>query len=87
MEIPSSPYTGTYWPARPNWGVKIDGFRSPVLEVSVDDGAGVKFTECAIVHYLSIVIPLTLLSAFLLLFKPRQSTPMKIAEPVPDEGE
>lgn len=39
-----------------------------------------------IIHYWSIVTPLTLLSAFLLLTKPRKSTPKKITESVPSEG-
>ena len=34
----------------------------------------------------SIALPLSLLSAFLLLAKPRKSNRMKIAEPVPNEG-
>ena len=41
---------------------------------------------CLSVPYWSIVTPLTLLSAYLLLSKPRQSTAMKTAEPVPVEG-
>ena len=82
IEIPPSPSTGIYSPARPYWGIKINGFRGPgrngyrppVLEVSVDDGGGVNFTRCAIVPYWSIVIPLTVLSACLLLSKPRKTT-------------
>jgi len=38
------------------------------------------------IPYWSIVLPLTLLSAFLLLSKPRKSTPKKITEPSPAEG-
>jgi len=38
------------------------------------------------VTYWSIVIPMTLISAFLLLSKPRQSTQMKITEPISTEG-
>ena len=37
-------------------------------------------------EYWRIVIPLTLLSAFLLLTKPRKSTPKEIAAPVSNEG-
>ena len=39
-----------------------------------------------VVPYWSIIIPLTALSAFLLLTKPRKSTPKKITEPNPAEG-
>jgi len=42
--------------------------------------------HCNPVPYGSIVIPLTLLSAFLLLSKPRKSTQKKITEPVSVEG-
>jgi hypothetical protein len=42
-------------------------------------------TECFI-EYRTIVIPLTLISLWLLLSKPRQSTPKKIAEPAANEG-
>ena len=38
------------------------------------------------IPYWSIVIPLTLLAAFLLLSKPRKSTLKKTAEPIPAEG-
>ena len=38
------------------------------------------------VPYQSIVIPLTLLSSYLLLTKPQKSTSKKITEPVPTEG-
>ena len=38
------------------------------------------------VPYYSIVVPLTLLSAFLLLSKTRPSTPIKITEPTPGRG-
>ena len=38
------------------------------------------------VPYWSIVMPLTLLSAWLLFSKPRQSTSVKITEPFPNEG-
>jgi hypothetical protein len=40
-----------------------------------------------IVPYFLITIPLTLLSAFLLLTKPHQSTPKKITEPISNEGQ
>jgi len=39
-----------------------------------------------VVPYWSITIPMTLISALLLLTKPRKSTPMKISEPIPIEG-
>ena len=42
--------------------------------------------QIGIVPYWSIVLPLTLISAFLLLTKPRKSTQKKIAEPTEDEG-
>ena len=38
------------------------------------------------IPYWSVVIPLTLISAYLLLSKPRQSTQQKIVEPIPTEG-
>ena len=38
------------------------------------------------VPYWSVVIPLTLLSAFLLLTKPHQSTPKKCTEPTTEEA-
>ncbi len=38
------------------------------------------------VPYWSVVIPLTLISLWLLLFKPRQSNSDKITEPIPNEG-
>ena len=38
------------------------------------------------IPYWSIVLPLTLISVFLLLSKPRKSNQMKIADPVPSEG-
>ena len=37
-----------------------------------------------VITYWSIVLPLTLLSAILLLSKPRKSTPSKITEPIPE---
>ena len=39
-----------------------------------------------IIPYWSIIFPLTLLSAILLLSNPRKSTQKKISEPVADEG-
>lgn len=39
-----------------------------------------------VIPYWSIVIPLTLFSVYLLLSKPRQSTPKKLIEPVTNEG-
>ena len=39
-----------------------------------------------VIPYWSIVIPLTLLSAYLLLSKPHNSTPKKITEPTASEG-
>lgn len=39
-----------------------------------------------IVPYWSIVLPLTLLSAYLLLSKPRATTPMKTSEPAPAQA-
>lgn len=39
-----------------------------------------------LIRYWTVVIPLTLLSAYLLLSKPRKSTPKKITEPIPSEG-
>jgi len=38
------------------------------------------------VPYWSLTVPLTLISAFLLLSKPRQSNPNKLTEPIPAEG-
>jgi len=38
------------------------------------------------IPYWSVVLPLTALSAFLLLSKPRKSTPKKLTEPIPAEG-
>jgi len=38
------------------------------------------------VSYWSVVIPLTLLSAFLLLTKPRSSMPKNTIEPIPSDG-
>ena len=38
------------------------------------------------IPYWFVVIPLTLLSAFLILTKPRKTTPTKIPEPNPVEG-
>jgi len=43
------------------------------------------YTVCAI-SYSSIVIPLTLISAYLLLVKPRVAKPLKMSEPVPAEA-
>jgi hypothetical protein len=37
------------------------------------------------IPYWSTVIPLTLLSAFMLLSKPRKSNPLKIVEPIPEK--
>lgn len=42
--------------------------------------------EDYMVPYWSITVPFTLISAFLLLSKRRQSTPKKISEPIPNEG-
>lgn len=36
--------------------------------------------------YWSITIPMTLISVFLLITKPRKSTPKKTDEPIPNEG-
>ena len=41
---------------------------------------------CWIISYWSIILPLTLLSAYLLLSKPRQLTQTKITEPITVEG-
>ena len=38
----------------------------------------------AVIPYWSIVVPLTLISLWLLLTKPRKSNQLKIAEPVPE---
>ncbi len=46
----------------------------------------IRRVEFWIVPYWSIVIPLTLLSAYLLLSKPHKSTPKKITEPIANEG-
>ena len=50
------------------------------------DGSPAPFQYVCTVPYWSLVIPLTLLSAYLLLSKPRKSIQKKITEPVPDEG-
>jgi hypothetical protein len=51
---------------------------------SVED-ALMNGTPTAMTPYGYVVIPLTLLSAFLLLSKPRKSTQMKLTEPIPEK--
>ena len=46
----------------------------------------VRRLDLVLIPYWSIVVPLTLLSAFLLLWKPRKSTSKKNPEPIPLEG-
>ncbi len=42
--------------------------------------------EMCLIPYWSIVVPLTVLSAYLLLTKPRKATPNKIREPIQNNG-
>jgi len=71
MEIPHSPVNGTYWNPRRYWGINLNGLRTGRLEVSVDQVDGAKAVRCGLVHYMTLVIPLTLLSAYLLLVPAR----------------
>lgn len=75
--------------ARPNdlWIVFRPRWRFDLAGLHLSDGIA-HGTEhrYLFVPYWSIVLPLTALSAFLLLSKPRQSTEKKIPEPVPNEG-
>jgi len=61
------------------WGHYSDLVQTPGPRVQVSE-------IMAQAPYWSITIPLTLLSAFLLLSKPRKTTPKKISEPIPAEG-
>jgi hypothetical protein len=68
-----------------------------VSEISVDDSSQLRWFKIVaikssthshpfwVISYWSIVIPLTLLSVFLLLTKPRKSTPKKTDEPIPEK--
>ena len=61
------------------WGHYSDLVQSPGPPASVSQ-------TVAQVPYWSVVIPLTLLSAYLLLTKPKTLTQKKICQPIPDEG-
>ena len=65
------------------WSIKVAGFMIGQSEYDPNYECPKRF---AVVPYWSIVVPLTFLSAFLLLTKPRKSSPMKITEPIPAEG-
>jgi hypothetical protein len=63
-----------------NWRWELGGFGygdSP-------NSDGTAASSIIVIPYWSIVIPLILLSAWLLLKKPRSSTPMKTPEPIPE---
>ena len=64
------------------WSRTVPGFEFGELKPPI---AGVTIGAWFI-QYSSLVIPLTLFSAFLLLSKPRKSIQKKIVEPIPIEG-
>ena len=59
--------------------------RWPFFRIGRERGGNHK-TFVHYVSYSTIAAPLTVLSAYLLLSKPRKSTPKKIMEPIPKEG-
>jgi len=64
------------------WRLDLLGFHIGVARLS---RLGIRDEDCMI-PYWSIVLPLTAISAFLLLSKPHISTPKKIVKPIPIEG-
>jgi hypothetical protein len=80
--------SGTYEPfstrdASWHWHCRLGGF-----EMGRMNGLGIVCDQTVLmVPYWSIVIPLTLLSPWLLLSKPRQTPPKQTAEPAPTVGE
>lgn len=79
---------------RPFYGRRLQNDNSPFAMVCVHwDQNKNQFSESfdapnphLIMPYSSVVVPLTLISLWLLLAKPRKSTPKKISEPIPAEG-
>ena len=68
------------------WRWNWSGFGSGVGVDEIKVGNRIERTSLTVIPYWSVTIPLTLISAFLLLTKPRLSTPKKIVEPIPVEG-
>jgi len=75
---PDSRFVGSISPVR-HHGWQASSLR--ICSSSTNDNV-----HTALTPYWSIVFPLTLISAYLLLSKPRISTPMKITDPIPTEG-
>jgi len=70
--------------ANPKWCWKLGGF---ILTFESHTTLGDEHeTMFATVPYWSITIPLTFISLWLLLIRPRQSTPLKIVEPTANDG-
>ena len=68
------------------WGLAQGEYRSPFLEEITDPDERRSMDSLKVwrISYWFIITPLSLLSTCLLLSKPRQSTPKKITEPIPE---
>ena len=60
-------------------------FRFGVLRIGAEDNHLGSYIRIIMIQYGSITVPLTLISLWLLLSKPRKSTPKKITEPIPEK--
>ena len=70
-----------------DWSFRWNGFESGDVLTTPVTGPSQTWMQFWQVPYWSIVLPLTLISAFLLLSKPRKSIQTKTAQPVANEGE
>lgn len=71
---------------KPRWTFRACGFGVGTVPANESGWVHIPATTLWAIPHWSIILPLTLLSAYLLLSKPRATTPMKTSEPAPPQA-